>query len=74
MMEGFDFHAYWRSLDFEERKQFVSDVGSTLAYVHHLSLRNKIPRKPLMERLFTALKQRQVIDDKGALLSFFYAR
>jgi len=73
-MEEFDFHAYWRGLDLEERKQFAKDVGSTQAYIHHLSLRNKIPRKPLMERLFSALKQRQVIDDKGALLSFFYAR
>jgi DNA-binding MltR family transcriptional regulator len=73
-MEQFDFHAYWRNLNFDERKQFANDAGSTQAYIHHLSLRNKIPRQSLMDSLFAALKQRQVIDDKGALLSFFYTR
>ena len=61
-VQKFDFKRCWLDLSPAEREEFASDAGTTSHYIQvHLTGRRRIPRKPLLERLFKACKSRKWI-------------
>ncbi|WP_269707231.1 hypothetical protein [Klebsiella pneumoniae] len=71
----FDFKRCWLDLSPAEREEFASDAGTTSHYIQvHLTGRRRIPRKPLLERLFKACKSRKWISAKSDLVLWFHER
>ncbi|WP_308906875.1 hypothetical protein, partial [Klebsiella pneumoniae] len=65
----------WLDLSPAEREEFASDAGTTSHYIQvHLTGRRRIPRKPLLERLFKACKSRKWISAKTELVIWFHER
>ncbi|EOM8402117.1 hypothetical protein ACNGVW_002144 [Klebsiella variicola] len=74
-VQKFDFKRCWLDLSPAEREEFASDAGTTSHYIQvHLTGRRRIPRKPLLERLFKACKSRKWISSKSDLVLWFHER
>ena len=67
-----DFKTYYLGLTKRERETYARRAGTTTGYIQsHLVSRNKIPRKPTIERLAAASQGACSVDD---LLAYFYER